>query len=129
MPKCGFTRATESYGMNHVRIPPGCSNANAHVETSHRWIEDEFYDIDPPRVTQELLAKAYCYQVYFNTQRRNFNKGYKTPVEILQAIAPHVHPQVAVLPPVLLDSLLARYPRPGYHVPELTEIFYFSGGG
>lgn len=100
------------------------------METSHRRIEDEFYDIDPPsppEADQELLAKAYCYLVYFNTQRRNSNKGYKTPLEILQTLAPYVSSQVLVLPPVILDNLITHYTPPGYHVPELTVSVVHTG--
>jgi hypothetical protein len=42
----GFVSAIEKdFPSRHVYIPPGCSNANADVESVHATIETEFFDI------------------------------------------------------------------------------------
>ncbi len=98
-----FPRAVTYFGSQHERIPPAAHTYQSDVETVHRLIEDEFFDLETFRSRAEFLAKASLYQLYFNLARPNSHKGGLTPWQIIQQLAPR-------LP---LDTLLAspRLPR------------------
>lgn len=118
----GFTyKVEEVYGAKHCFIPPGCSNANADVESSHALIEQEFYDIEDFTGIKDFLNKATVYQNYFNFVRPNSYKGGKTPWQIIQKERPGLSPRVLFLPPIMLDDTF-REPyykdhRVGQYVP------------
>lgn len=102
----GFTyKVEEVYGAKHDFIPPGCSNANADVESSHALIEHEFYDLESFGSLKDFLRKAAIYQNYFNFLRSNSYKGRKTPWQIVQEERPYISPEVLLLPPVMLDDV------------------------
>jgi len=42
----GFEKIVEGFGATHKRIPPLVWSYNRDVETVHRTIEDEFYDLE-----------------------------------------------------------------------------------
>ena len=45
------------------------------------------------------------YQFWFNVARKNSYKGNKTPWEILHERDPIIKPEIAILPPLMLDEL------------------------
>lgn len=82
-PDRGFVNTVEEMGANHIFIPPNTPNANADVETSHRLIEDEFYDIEHFDSRQDFYSKVLTYQYFWNIGRINLNRDKQTPLEIL----------------------------------------------
>lgn len=108
--------------ITHIRIPPRCSYLQSDVETFHRIVEDEFYDIEDYANGVDFLGKAYAYQLFFNYLRKNRYREHKAPVEILRERFPNINEGVLNLPPIRLESLLeAWYKRKelqgGYDVP------------
>lgn len=102
-----FTRAVEAVsGLKHQTIPPGAHTWQADVETAHRLIEDEFYEVEQFAGRQDFLAKTATYGLWFNTLRKNSYKEYKTPWGLLHARDPTISPQIVWLPPVFLDELV-----------------------
>lgn len=116
-----FTRTVEAVeGLEHHTIPPGAHTWQADVETVHRLIEDEFYEVEIFRSRGEFLEKASAYNVWFNVARKNSYKQNKTPWEIVHERAPTLSPRIAMWRPVFLDKILAARldskPQGGYHV-------------
>jgi transposase len=124
--KSAFAQLVEEIGPTHRRIPPGAKTWQSDVETSHRIIEPEFYCIERFDSHAEVLGKAFTYQLYFNHQRANSYKGYRSPVQLLKELAPEIAPEALSLPPLVMDTLyqhLISQPRrlklqPGYDVPS-----------
>ena len=107
----GFRHTVEEMmDASHRFIPPGCSNANADVETTHQLIEAEFYDREVFSDRRDFLDKAWSWQAYFNLNRKNSYQGWRTPVQRLREAAPSLSEQICLLPPVDLDSLLPTSP-------------------
>jgi transposase len=113
----GFTPTLERHGARQRFIPPGCSNANADVETVHNLIENEFFDREDIRNRRDFFEKVSTWQAYFNLARPNSYQRWRTPRERLQEAAPQIDQRVLLLPPVDLDRLKALTPdrRPGNH--------------
>jgi transposase len=107
----GFAYTLEQLGAGHRSIPPGCPNANADVETTHGLIETEFYDREDFRGPQDFFAKSWTYQCHFNFTRKNSYQRWRTPIERLGEAAPDISAQVALLPPIHLDTLLPAAPK------------------
>jgi transposase len=121
-----FPRAVTYFGSQHERIPPGAHTYQSDVETVHRLIEDEFFDLETFHSRAQFLGKVSLYQLYFNLARPNSHKGGLTPWEIIHQLAPRLPLSICLLPPVFLDYRLdvARpdnHPNPpgGYHLPRL----------
>jgi hypothetical protein len=91
------------YGSTHLKIPRGRPNVNADVESSHRLIEDNFYDLEDYTDRIDFLNKAYTFQLAFNYLRPNTYKWNKTPVKILNESNCQIDPAVLSLPPIILD--------------------------
>jgi len=120
-----FPRAVTYFGSQHERIPPAAHTYQSDVETVHRLIEDEFYDLESFRTRAEFLAKASLYQLYFNLARPNSHKGGCTPWQIIQQLDSRLPLEICLLPPVYLDYRLdtmhpdQRTPtQGGYDVPR-----------
>ena len=96
----------------HVRIPPGAHTYQSDVETVHRLIEDEFFDLESFSSRSEFLAQATTYQLYFNLVRPNSHKQYQTPGQIVPPLAPRSPLDLCLLRPLFLDYLLN--PSRGY---------------
>jgi len=116
-----FTRTVDAVaGLTHRTIPPGAHTWQADVETVHRLIEDEFYEVETFCSREAFLAKAAAYTLWFNVARKNSYKEHQTPWEIIHARDPTISPEIAMLPPVFLDELLNRRldlkHSGGYHV-------------
>ncbi|MBI4442066.1 MAG: hypothetical protein HY649_01675, partial [Acidobacteria bacterium] len=80
----------------------------------HRLIEDEFFEIESFSSRSDFLAKATPYQLYCNLVRPNSHRGYSSPWQILQRLAPRSPLELCLLPPVTLDYFLK--PQGGYTI-------------
>lgn len=121
-----FPAAVTYFGSQHERIPPGAHTYQSDVETVHRLVEDEFFDLEIFSSRAEFLGKASLYQLYFNLARPNSHKGGLTPWEIIHQLSPSLPLSICLLPPVFLDYRLeAMGPnhrtttKGGYHLPRL----------
>jgi transposase len=99
----------------HVRIPPAAHTYQSDVETVHRLVEDEFFDLESFSSRGDFLAKAHLYQLYFNLVRPNSHKGYQSPWQIIERLAPRSPLELCLLPPVFLDYYLND--QGGYDLP------------
>ncbi len=115
-----FPAAVTYFGSQHDRIPPAAHTYQSDVETVHRLIEDEFFDLESFSSRAEFLAKASLYQLYFNLARPNSHKRGLTPWEIIHQLAPHLPLQVCLLPPLFLDYRLDSLG--GYHLPRYPYL-------
>ncbi|HNY26234.1 MAG TPA: hypothetical protein PKH31_02525 [Candidatus Sumerlaeota bacterium] len=89
--------------VTHRFLPPPPPNAHADVESSHRFIEDEFFDLELFRNRGDFFEKIRTYQLWWNFARPNYSKGKSPPAQILEAEG--VNPAVLLLPPADLDQL------------------------
>src|SRR5215471_1096781 len=115
----------------HVRIPPAAHTYQSDVETVHRLVEDEFFDIETFTSRGDFLAKAHTYQLYFNLVRPNSHKDKLSPWQIIERIAPRSPLELCLLPPGFLDYYLndeGGYDLPSVALPKkVTHEFAFSG--
>jgi transposase len=105
----------------HLRIPPAAHTFQSDVETVHRLVEDEFFDLETFASRGEFLFKANTYQMYFNLVRPNSHKGNQSPWQIIERLAPRSPLQLCLLPPVFLDYYLND--SGGYDVPSYPYIW------
>lgn len=116
------------WGANHNYIPPGCSNANADVESFHATVEREFFDLESFDSREEFFRKVQAYQYFYNFVRPNFSKAGKTPLQIVLEDRPGVCPQILNFPVYDLDALfrqkmeLPKINGMGQYVHKLPEI-------
>jgi protein-S-isoprenylcysteine O-methyltransferase Ste14 len=104
-----FTAAVEAVkGLTHTRCPPRAHTWQSDVETAHRLIEDEFYEVERFTSRSDFLRKTGAYNLLFNVARRNRGKEHKTPWELIHEREPEVDPAVCALPPVFLDELFMK---------------------
>jgi transposase len=115
------------WGASHNYIPPGCSNANADVESFHSTVELEFFNLEVFGSREEFFRKTQTYQYFYNFVRPNFSKAGKTPLQIVLEDRPCISPEVLNFPVYDLDALFrqkmelpANNGRGGY-VPKLPE--------
>lgn len=113
--RSGFPAAVTYFGSQHERIPPAAHTYQSDVETVHRLIEDEFFDLETFQGRPDFMAKASLYQLYFNLARPNIHKQGLTPWQIIHQLDPHLTLDVCLLPPVFLDYRLD--PKGGYDLP------------
>ena len=121
-----FEKVLIANDIEHGRIPPRSSYLQGDVETFHRIVEDELYEIETYGNEIEFLGKAYAYQLYFNYIRKNRYRDNKSPVEILKERFPDVDDGVLNLPPIRLETLLdvcyKEKHESGYHVPKPAQL-------
>ena len=104
-----FTQTiSEVRGLSHHTIPPRAHRWQADVETVHRLIEDEFYEVEQFSSRTNFLAKAATYLFWFNVARKNSYKENQTPWEIIHAREPRISPRINTLAPFFLDTLFMR---------------------
>ena len=112
-----FTHAVQSVtGLLHQTIPPSAHTWQADVETVHRLIEDEFYEVESFSSRSDFLTKATSYLLWFNTLRKNSYKQHRSPWEILHHRDPSLPKRILTLPPLFLDELhnkILDLPAPG----------------
>jgi transposase len=125
--RSGFPAAVTYFGSEHQRIPPGAHTYQSDVETVHRLIEDEFYDLETFRSRREFLAKASLYQLYFNLARPNSHKGGLSPWQIIRQLQPQHSLRLCLLAPVFLDHQLDS--QGGYLVSRHPYATCPWGGG
>ena len=120
-----FPATVTYFGSQHERIPPAAHTYQSDVETVHRLIEDEFFDLETFRHRADFLAKASLYQLYFNLARPNSHKQGLTPWQIIQQLNPRLPLNLCLLPPAFLDYRLDAQrrdhpstPQGGYHLPR-----------
>ncbi len=101
----------------HLRIPPAAHTYQSDVETVHRLVEDEFFDLETFASRGQFLAKAHTYQLYFNLVRPNSHKENQSPWQIIERLAPCSPLELCLLPPVFLDYY--TNPSGGYDLPRL----------
>jgi hypothetical protein len=104
-------------GSQHVRIPPAAHTYQSDVETVHRLVEDEFFDLETFTSRSDFLAKVHTYQLYFNLARPNSHKENQTPWQIIERLAARSPLELCLLPPVFLDYYLND--QRGYDAPRL----------
>jgi transposase len=100
----------------HQRIPPAAHTYQSDVETVHRLIEDEFYDLETFTSRTDFLAKAALYQLYFNLARPNSHKAGQSPWQIIHQLEPRHSLNLCLLPPLFLDYYLNQ--QGGYDLPR-----------
>ena len=104
-----FTQTiAEVRGLAHHTIPPRAHRWQADVETVHRLIEDEFYEVEQFSSRPNFLAKASTYNLWFNVARKNSYKENQTPWEIIHAREPRLSPRIVTLSPLFLDTLFMQ---------------------
>ena len=114
----------KKFKLKHITIPPGRCTYNSDVETAHRLIEDEFYEIESFDSIGDFMGKSYTYQVFFNCFRKNSYKNNKTPTEVFLDQNPDYTGDINnafTLPPVILENLAENYYKcriGGTHVPD-----------
>jgi transposase len=120
-----FPAAVTYFGSRHERIPPGAHTYQSDVETVHRLIEDEFFDLETFNHRADFLAKVSLYQLYFNLARPNSHKRGLTPWQIIRQLDPRLSLDICLLPPVFLDYRLhappphlLTHPKGGYDLPR-----------
>lgn len=105
----GFVNTiVEGFGAEHRYIPPGCSNANADVESFHATIEKEFFDLESFSSRENFFHKAQVYQSFYNFTRPNFSKQGRPPLQILLEDRPDISPAVLNFPVYDLDALFRQ---------------------
>ncbi len=113
-----FPAAVTYFGSQHERIPPAAHTYQSDVETVHRLIEDEFFDLETFSSRAQFLAKASVYQLYFNLARPNSHKRGLTPWQIIHQLDPRLPLNLCLLPPVFLDYRLAALRRDDRPTPQ-----------
>ena len=120
-----FEFIVKKFGASMGRIPPASPTFNSDVETFHRLVEDEFYDIEPAESTQELCNKMMTFLIDFNYLRRNSYKDNKCPIELAFEDVPQLDKSLFALKPILLDDHLNLYTD---HTPELLPLVTQKSG-
>ena len=105
----GFEKVVEGFGSTHKRIPVRAWSYNSDVETVHRTIEDEFYNLENFEDIKDFHCRVASYQANYNLLRENSNKDYKSPWQIIKELKPDIPLELARLPPVMLDWLGPDY--------------------
>jgi len=107
-----FTRTIEAEkGLVHTTIPPGAHTYQADVETVHRIIEDELFEVEKFDSLRTFFDKATAYAVWFNVARTNSYKGRRTPWEIIRERNKNISPKIAILPALNLDRIFITQTR------------------
>ena len=100
------------------------------METVHRLIENEFYEVETFQNRSDFLKKATTYNLWFNVTRKNSYKGNRTPWKIAKERNPKLSPNLPALPPVFLDILYFQRTYfqlvGGYDVIPYPSIFAHS---
>jgi len=92
------------YHSNIGRIPPASPTFNSDVETFHRLVEYEFYDIEDIDHLEDLQAKMHTFLIDFNYLRKNSYKDFKTPLSLAREDFPYIPYDTFSLLPIVLDD-------------------------
>ena len=89
----------------------GRKGYNGRVERSHRSDDEELYRpyLLSMRNEQDTLALAARWVYFYNVQRPHFGEGMdkQPPLQILQRLGYNGPEQIALFPPMLLDTISA----------------------
>ena len=105
----GFGPTVEALGAVHRRIPVKAWGYNSDVETVHRTIEDEFFDLENFLNAKDFLRRIATSLAWYNILRPNMNKDNLSPWQIIQRLQPDASPNLPRLPPLMLDWLAPDY--------------------
>ena len=123
-----FSKGVHRHSAEHVYIRPGHKNAQADVESSHRLIEEEFYDHTLHKSRDDFLLNAEAYRLFFNLIRPNYSKGARTPWAIMQEdwVGSNVASKTAMLPTLDLDKIAKpiSLESRGQSIPVLSDLIY-----
>jgi transposase len=108
----------DKWGIKHRFIPPRYPNANADVETFHRIIESEFYSREVYSNIKEYLDKSFTYVTYFNFERKNSYRGYRTPLDYIKESK--LNPMCLCLPVIIVDRVIEKLDK------TKTEDYYLK---
>ncbi len=111
----GLPSTVRALGSDHRYIPPKRYPWQSDVETVHRLVEDEFFDRESFSSPADFWAKITTYWYYFNLVRPNRGKEWQSPLQILQAKAPHLADALLHWRPLNLSKLHDLYLPPPYH--------------
>ncbi len=103
--KIGYHASVQRLGVSHRFLPPATPNAHRDVESSHTWIENEFFDLERFTSRGDFFEKVSTYQLWWNFARPSYSKDTRTPAEILQE---GIDPQVLLLTPTDLDAMFRK---------------------
>ncbi len=121
-----FSQGVAVHGAEHVYIRPGHKNAQADVESSHRLIEEEFYDLSRYKSRADFMENAEYYRLYFNLSRANYSKSGRVPWQIVHEDWPErdVASLASLISVVDLDkiALPTSVKQRGQSIPELIGL-------
>jgi len=101
-----FTQTVNSEkGLGYDTIPPGAHTYQADIETVHRIIEDEFFEIETFPSLPVFFNKTTAYVLWFDVARKNSYKGNKTLWGIIHEKDPTISPKIAILPAMSIDEI------------------------
>ena len=121
------TLIEDYYKARINRIPPSAPTFNSDVETFHRLVEQEFYDIEVIQNQPDLLQKMYMFLIDFNYCRKNSYKDNRSPIQWAQTDVSNFNIQAFNLTPIVLDDNQHLYfdsiekPRPEYTPQVITR--------
>lgn len=114
----------EKYNIKHVLIKH--KNSNSEVERFHGLVENYFYTRVKPNSINDFYTKAHEHLMWFNLERKNGYRGWRTPLNILKQDYPNIDKNILVLPPIHLnkntDLYLAK--KDPHFVPVTPESFF-----
>ena len=90
-------------------IPPASPTWNSDVETFHRLVENEFYDIELIESQSLLMQKMNAYLIDFNYIRKNSYRDNLSPWQLAIQDCPSIPLSSLHLPPILLDDHQSLY--------------------
>ncbi|MFO7899895.1 MAG: hypothetical protein R6V58_12645, partial [Planctomycetota bacterium] len=85
------------------------------AESLHSRIEPEFFDIQDFAGPLDFWQKIATWQNWYNLQRKNSSRGWRSPAENLRAVEPRRDLAIFLLAPVHVDTLLGA--QSADHVP------------
>ena len=100
---------SEAFKARHKRIPPRAWSYNSDVETVHRTIEEEFFDLETFASVKDFHRRVAAYQAYYNLVRTNMNKKYQSPWQIIKNQWPEMKIDLVKLPPLMIDWIGPDY--------------------
>lgn len=108
----GLPSIVRDLGSDHHYIPFKAYTWQSDVETVHRLIEDEFFDLEYFRSSDEFWRKLTTYWLYFNIARPNSAKEFQTPLQLARAKRKDLSPSIASWSPLDLAATHATFDRP-----------------
>jgi len=118
----GFPSTVRSFGSGHHYIPPKAHTWQSDIETVHSLEETEFFDREKFASPTDFWEKVNSYWLHFNLTRKNRNKGWRSPLQIIQEKDPSISPAIASLLPLDLARVHDLYvphrsPQRGHDLP------------